>query len=67
MRKEATCLYGTGFKELILASFTEGKELLHLSLMRLWFRQVANIFGYGLQLNQFADLCLVSTFQKKET
>ena len=40
------CLYGTGFKELILASFTEGKELLHLSLMRLWFRQVAKIFGW---------------------
>jgi hypothetical protein len=39
-------LYGTGFKDLILASFTEGKEFLHLSLMRLWFRQVAKIFGW---------------------
>jgi hypothetical protein len=46
MRREATCLYGTGFKDLSLASFTEGKEILYLSLMRLWFRQVANMFGY---------------------
>jgi hypothetical protein len=46
MRREDTCLYGTGFKDLSLASFTEGKEILYLSLMRLWFRQVANMFGY---------------------
>ena len=29
--KRIICLYGTGFKDLILASFTEGKEFLHLS------------------------------------
>jgi hypothetical protein len=57
MRREATCLYGTGFKDLSLASFTEGKEILYLSLMRLWFRQVANMFGYRLQLNRFTIIC----------
>jgi hypothetical protein len=31
MRKEATYLYGIGFKDLILANFTEGKEFLPLS------------------------------------
>ena len=30
MRREATCLYGTGFKDLILARFTEEKEFLPL-------------------------------------
>ena len=50
MRKEVTCLCGTGFKDLILASFTEEKEFLHLLWMKLWFRQVANMLGYGLQL-----------------
>ena len=27
MRRESACLYGTGFKDLILASFTEGKRI----------------------------------------
>ncbi|MGI0050380.1 MAG: hypothetical protein ACRD8K_01465 [Nitrososphaeraceae archaeon] len=55
MRREDTRRYKAGIKNLILASFTEGKEFLHLSLMRVWFRQVANMFGYGLQLNQFTN------------
>jgi hypothetical protein len=55
MRREDTRRYKAGIKNLILASFTEEKEFLHLSLMRVWFRQVANMFGYGLQLNQFTN------------
>jgi hypothetical protein len=43
MKREAMGLYGTRFKDLILASFTEEKEILYLSLMRLWFRQVTNM------------------------
>jgi hypothetical protein len=65
MRKEDMCLYGTVFK-LILASFTEGKEFLHLSLMRVWFRQVTNMLGYGLQLNQFTNRSILGIHSSKE-
>ena len=44
MRREVTCLYGTGFKDLILANFTKGKEFLHLSLMKPLFRLVIKHF-----------------------
>ena len=49
-------MYGTGFKDLSLTSFTEEQEFLPLSLIRLWFRQVANMFGYWLQLNRFPNV-----------
>jgi hypothetical protein len=67
MRKEVMFLFGIGFRGSVLASFTEGKESLPLSMMRLWFRQVANMFGYGLQFTQFTNLYLVFTFLMKET
>ena len=34
--------------------------------MKLLFKLVTQIFGYGYVLNQFTDLCLESTFLKKE-
>ena len=35
--------------------------------MKPLFRLVINTFGYGSVLNQLIDLCLISTFQKRET
>ena len=57
-KRSTTCLYGIGFQDLILASFTEGRKFLPSSLMRPWFRQAANMFGYGLQFNQFTKSVL---------
>jgi hypothetical protein len=55
-KKEVRCLYETGVKDLILASFTEGTEFLRLSLIRSWFRQGANIFRW-IKIEPILQIC----------
>jgi hypothetical protein len=53
VRGEVMFLFGTGFKDLDLAKYTNEKERLPLSYMKLIYRLVINIFGYGYVVNQF--------------
>ena len=66
-QKRSMLLFGNGFNDLVhCRSIINIEEFLHLSQMKLLFKLVVNIFGSGFVLNQFTNLCLGSTSQKKE-
>jgi hypothetical protein len=60
-------LFADGSNDLVhCRSIINVEEFLHLSQMKLLFKLVVNIFGYGFVLNQFINLCLGSTSKKEE-
>ena len=59
-------LFGTGFKDLDLAKYTNEKERLPLSYMKLIYRLVINIFGLWICSEPIHVLCLKYTSQKRE-
>ena len=50
--KEVMFLYGIEFRDLVHAVSTNVKKYRLLRYMKLLFRSIANIFGYGSVLNQ---------------